>query len=359
MDKIRDLIKRKKLLIFLILMAGFFLFEFFSRLFFQIERPFFVDSSGLRHSLTTFDEKLHHRMKPNLKGKIISREYEHHFETNDLGFRCSDFHPSAMEQSYRIMSLGDNFAVGKGVENNQTYAEKLKQLLMEQVKMNVSVWNLGVPSYGTLQEIELFRTFSYLKPHLVIIGFFARDAFASTKGNDLVDNYKYFKFLNNKDGFSQSNSITRHEPLIRKVRSFFYHHLNSYRVFEFYLNDYLRKNYKPQDNVELKNEAWQITSQSLLEFDKALSHSGSKCILLWIPFLDTIAKQDDSIARKIESLGLQTIYIVSMLESMKKTPEQYYYALDNHWNEKAHALAAKQIYKKIIAENLLSTKSGL
>ena len=96
----------------------------------------------------------------------------------------------------------------------------------------------------------------------------------------------------------------------------------------------LQKNYKPQDNVELKNEAWQITSQSLLEFDKVLSYSGSKCILLWIPFLDPLAKQDDSVGRKIESLGLQTIYIVSMLESMKKNPEQYYYALDNHWNEK-------------------------
>ena len=96
MGKIRDLIKSKNLLIFLILIGGFFLFEFFSRLVFQIERPFFVDSSGLRQSLTTFDEKLHHRMKPNLKGKIISRGYEHSFETNNIGFRCSDFHPSAI-----------------------------------------------------------------------------------------------------------------------------------------------------------------------------------------------------------------------------------------------------------------------
>ena len=237
-------------------MASFLLIEAASRLWFFVEVPYFLANDGLRQSITKTDNSLHHKMKENLNGRIISPEYEHRFITNSLGFRSNFEYQAPDTSSYRIMSLGDNFAVGIGVELQEAYAECLANLINQVIAKSVTVWNLGVASYGTLQAIELFKRYAFYQPNLVVLGFFARDAFASTQGNDLVDNYKFFKFVRNGRNLGTQNSVHEKESVIRKIRFFLTRNFNSYRLFEYYANSYLRKNYDPSDNAELREAAW-------------------------------------------------------------------------------------------------------
>ena len=79
------------------------------------------------------------------------------------------------EATYRIITLGDSFTMGKGVEDDQTFSFRLQELLSDELGRceakvdRIEVLNAGVDSYSPLLSyLYLSRELVSLDPDLVI-----------------------------------------------------------------------------------------------------------------------------------------------------------------------------------------------
>ena len=101
--------------------------------------------------------------------------------TNSLGLRDREFGPKRSDE-FRILSLGDSYAMGYGVELEQSYGKVLERDLNRSFpSATFSVINAGVDGYNTPQMCMSFqRLRQQLQPDLVLATFVA--------GNDVYDN---------------------------------------------------------------------------------------------------------------------------------------------------------------------------
>jgi len=135
-------------------------------------------------------------LKPNLRINVVTPEYGWNFimDTDSNGHRGSRPLIAKTSGEYRILMLGDSFAFGFGVNSDQTFSSLLEEKLRNETGINIRVINAGVPSYGTLQEVQYLKSYSKkYEPDLVVIAFF---------DNDLWDNMIELVF---KDGSIQRN----------------------------------------------------------------------------------------------------------------------------------------------------------
>jgi lysophospholipase L1-like esterase len=96
------------------------------------------------------------------------------YRTNAQGFRGDDFVTERRPGVLRIALLGDSFAFGIGVREEDTVARKLEQDLAPRCR--VEVLNFGVLGYSTEQEEALLRkrVLDY-QPDLVVVWYFLND----------------------------------------------------------------------------------------------------------------------------------------------------------------------------------------
>ena len=81
---------------------------------------------------------------------------------------------------FRILVLGDSFMEAYSVELQDAFHSRIEELARTAGR-ETEVINLGVASYGTLQEYMVFRDIGRLyEPDLVLLGFFVT--------NDVMNN---------------------------------------------------------------------------------------------------------------------------------------------------------------------------
>ena len=110
----------------------------------------FYFESGLRNiwqnnsDCVEFDNDLIY--KPRLKNcNFKNIEFNTNISFDEFGRYTR--HPHTIEKSNSIAVLGDSFAMGWGVENEETFSAILEK------KLDRNVYNLAVSSYGTKREI--------------------------------------------------------------------------------------------------------------------------------------------------------------------------------------------------------------
>jgi lysophospholipase L1-like esterase len=100
--------------------------------------------------------------------------------TNSLGLRDREFGPKRNDE-FRVLSLGDSYAMGFGVQLEQSYGKVLERDLNRSFPpARFSVINAGVDGYNTPQMCMSFQRLQRLQPDLVLATFVA--------GNDVYDN---------------------------------------------------------------------------------------------------------------------------------------------------------------------------
>jgi lysophospholipase L1-like esterase len=99
---------------------------------------------------------------------------------NSLGLRGEEVSAEKPAGTYRILGIGDSFTIGYGVEDEDTFLNRLQLQLNASpaAKQRYQVLNAGVGGYNTRDEVMyLEHRWLSLNPDLVLIVFYINDAY--------------------------------------------------------------------------------------------------------------------------------------------------------------------------------------
>ncbi|HYN00951.1 MAG TPA: SGNH/GDSL hydrolase family protein [Vicinamibacteria bacterium] len=97
--------------------------------------------------------------------------------TNSLGYRDVERALSKPAGVRRVVSLGDSFAWGVGIEHDDTYARRVERVLNRRPGEHWEVVQLARPGMGTVEQAEQLAEegFAY-EPDVVVLGFVLNDS---------------------------------------------------------------------------------------------------------------------------------------------------------------------------------------
>lgn len=115
---------------------------------------------------------LGHRHRANAHAELMGQDVR----TDAHGFRSPAIPDQAQAGVARIAFVGDSIAMGWGVAEKETFANKVIAALQASGR-KVDGFNMGVGNYNTTQELALFRDRgAALKPDIIVIAYFLNDA---------------------------------------------------------------------------------------------------------------------------------------------------------------------------------------
>ena len=111
-----------------------------------------------------YDQDLTYTLKPG-ECRFANREYGTHLQVNSMGLRDDE----ASLQAPEIIVLGDSHAMGWGVQQEDSFPQRLEQA------SGMKVLNAGVPSYGTARELLLLKRLDTSHLHYLVIQYCNND----------------------------------------------------------------------------------------------------------------------------------------------------------------------------------------
>lgn len=113
-----------------------------------------------------------YELRPNLHGVYDGRK----FRSDRFGFRRDgEVQVAKPEGTLRIVGIGDSWMWGSGVDNGETYLDRLHELLSAD-GLHVEVINTGVWGYNARQQVATLRWKGLLfEPDVVVIGLCGND----------------------------------------------------------------------------------------------------------------------------------------------------------------------------------------
>jgi len=142
-------------------------------------------SDDLDPGLVMQDTTLGWRLTPGWQGTHRHHDYEANYSISPNAFRQPDH--SDTENRHLWAVLGDSFTFGFGVEDNETFVERLNEQAastpVDPASETMRFVNLGVPGYSTDQQVLLLeRELPRFKVQGVLLCVYL--------GNDLLDNLR-------------------------------------------------------------------------------------------------------------------------------------------------------------------------
>jgi len=113
-----------------------------------------------------------YEIRPNLRGVYDGRR----FRSDRYGFRQDrDVRPEKGPGVTRLVGIGDSWMWGTGVDNGETYLDRLSEGVARD-GFRVEVVNMGVWGYNARQEVATLRTKALaFSPDVVVIGLCGND----------------------------------------------------------------------------------------------------------------------------------------------------------------------------------------
>jgi lysophospholipase L1-like esterase len=296
-----------------------------------------LNSAGTRFSAT--------------KGYELDPAYEH---INSRGLRDREYPPLKPANTFRILALGDSFTYGAGVSSKETYVKQLEAMLNETPNdrgLRYEVLNAGVPGYNTHQElIHLREVGLQYNPDMILIGFTQSDA---------------------ELGFFGMKGVEGRSWLIQ-VKEWMKNHIALYSFIKLRLKR-LAEHFKAANlgttvggtavsplrlAVDGKTSpGWELCQQSLRDFGTLASERGIPIVLLIYPVLVNL---DDTypfkevhtlIAKTATDYGMSVVDLLP--DFIGQAPSTLWVSpRDGHPNASANAIAARGIYKALLAHKL-------
>ena len=118
------------------------------------------------------DDRIIYELRPNLQALFTGVPVR----TNSQGMRAEEVPSAKSAGEYRIALLGDSFAFGWGVLEDQAFGAAMERSLNSAGKGKYRVLNFGVPGYSTFQEVAVFESKGLaFEPDAVLVFFIDND----------------------------------------------------------------------------------------------------------------------------------------------------------------------------------------
>lgn len=146
-------------------------------------------------------------LAPNFRGTFKRAEFEHEVTSNNVGLRGPPVR-ARNQSTFRVVCLGDSFTWGYGVNDSETYPQRLESLLARKYPdVDIQVLNAGVPGYGTADALRFLQSRAVLlDPDLVVLQFLA--------DNDFTENRRpALGRVSVRDGWLHADEPPRPQPM--------------------------------------------------------------------------------------------------------------------------------------------------
>ena len=305
-SKLRKLIKVVFIpyFIFFILFGCFSLFEIYSSNILSKNKIFSVHMSNNFVSLFEPDEYSGYKLSKNFSNtvlKISNKDtiYKAYYETDS--FHRRKIEGNHYSDSNHLIFFGCSYTFGDGVSNSEIFPQLLKNFFKEKF----SVYNYGVPGYGTQQMLTKLQFGEFEKeivqkkgiaiyvyvPGIIPrnIGAFSTFGWSNTYPLYTVENHKLKYF---KSSFEAS-------PL----RSKFYKIMNHFNTFKYL------KNIKNFDHPKVSNDHINLTSKIILESKKKYQKKfeNSEFYVLIFPHSHGFDTNTEKLKNQLVSDGLDVL----------------------------------------------------
>jgi hypothetical protein len=293
--------------------------------------------------------------------------YTFSYTNNSQGWRGPREYREGKSSEDRVLILGDSFAYGFGVNDDQTFAVQVERDL----KINhlaVEVINAANPGKGTDYALKCFETVGRkFHPNLTILGFFS---------NDFQDNERGEYYNINNDGGLAVKPLTANGGTIKTV-------LGNLPGYSWLISWSQAANLVKLTGIELLVRRNQTTDPSLTKgfvvsykkgadgysspvnipitrtylrhLDAAVKEAGGSLMICYIP-LDqevlefrehrTISPDELAIQQIVEENGGRLWSLTPLLARSGQPIDRLYYK-EGHWTAAAHKLVAQYLSRQI------------
>ncbi len=338
------------------LMIGFILLELMLRMFLP---------APVSCRLYEADENVFFKNKADVNVSVNYIDYNVNYEINDEGLREDrGFYDNKNEK--RVLTLGDSFVFGWGLNKESTFQEILEARLEKESGKDIEVINAGVSGWATQQAfVYLNKTIDRFEPDAVMYGFFNNDV---------------------KEDMTNNESVVRNNCLVKKnsyeAKQFLNLHVRSYaaiknllmqtKIFDalFYkVKHKVAYNYdvfeKEQSN-EMRN-GWVFSLLQIKKMNELCEAKGCRFILVYIPQRDQydlkyragylnanglneadfdFGYPNELLKRFCEKEGIVYVDLLERFNSQNIT-EQLYFEHDPHFNEAGAREWAEGVWEEV------------
>lgn len=142
-------------------------------------------------NVSEWDPNYGWRNRPGARGFFQTPEFRFDIKVNSLGHRGGETSRVKPPRTFRILGLGDSFALGHGVDGDSCFLAVAERELERRAAAGggrrVEVLNAGVGKWGTAQEyLYLTREGLGLEPDLVLLAFCVDNDFENNRETSVL-----------------------------------------------------------------------------------------------------------------------------------------------------------------------------
>lgn len=333
------------------------------------------------------------RQVPQQVIQVNNYEYSYTTSLNNFGFRDEDFHRQKEPGTFRIFLIGDSFVYSPGVADDYKIDQLLENKLNQTGNKKFEVYNLGLPSAGTSDYVQIAKNFASYRPDLIILSLYtdndvSRFNIHFLKSLKLLELWRYTKFnvknllLNRNTNLNtldkKSLNFGTSTPLFvpsnnQPTTPEFYRQLADEGKINIFLFDRAQfgDNQKLYDQMADKFTYFSKTKNDILKIRKI--YKQLPFILLVNPSKYQVATSSFNELRKIgftfdadkvvdrklqdviigwaEKKNIQ--YIDPLPTMLAKNEQSYYYTIDDHYNEAGDKLISEIIYNTLFKSGFI------
>lgn len=333
---------------FLVLLVTVILLFVLLELGFRIFKPqiFEIHPRGMYIS----DPHTGYSLNPGFTGYIERDEFRQPLRVNKHGMRGRVFSDKS-DNKYRILILGDSYAFGFGVTENETFASILEECSPAS-HGKTEVINGAVPGYGTIDELNFLKTHGKdINPDLVILQFLPVNDFMENRSPAVKWAEINQGMLTMKEGSYEEDTTT---AFMSRTLGWLKQNLHSAkfvseRMGYLAMKFGLMKNMSAFWGEDFSREDEMITGKAIAEIAEYSKSIGADFLLLYtVGQGHVLAETQDELTSErfiTQFARNNNIRLINTLREMRKSGDKnnYYYPVDGHWTAAGHRAVAEFI----------------
>lgn len=388
-------IKLKLTLVLLAFTLAFIFFEISARIVSYLSKN--SDSSKIIGTCKRRDPFLYTSFIPNSSCEYIAKEWSATYKINSLGFRDFEYTLEKLNNTYRILIMGDSFFEGVGVNVEETAGKLLELKLRQYAKSNIEVIQIGTAGWSPLPEyiylskfgikfhpdlviqtvnVSDFKDEYFFESHLTQV---AKEILEQKNSSDLLYNNNGPMFEtdanSNVRNSKKSFSISFKSFLTKTFLTFRYLEISKSAYVRRYEADQVRDNQfaitkfkmpKDYEDSMIRPKKYILKNKELLDSQnigfllivyphgQVINGEEWKNGRLEYGFKRGVTYSNQALENMVNWANVNNIKSFDLLNDMRlaSQKQKLFFDSDGHWNRYGHETAANSLYNYLVKKQL-------